>query len=307
MVVSCHDHVTFYSSENLKKWTKESEFGTCIGSHDGVWECPDLFPLKIQGTNKTKWILTVNSSGSLAEGRSTQYFIGNFNGQSFTVDDHKTRWLDDGADEYAGITWNHTGNRVIFIGWIDNWPSANKEIPSYIWRGAMTLPMELRQHTVNGTTAFVAKQPAEELKGLEHVLLKADPLKISSHGWDKDFPGDQLASSTIGFTARMNTANKLVVSLKNGLEQHVDIIYNKSLHRLTIDRSEANRAGFQAESNLIHSVDIPEDISSVPIQIFYDHSIIEVFFDDGRWHTTDLVFPGKLFNKLQINMTGEGV
>src|SRR5690606_1471968 len=50
MVVSCHDHIGFYSSRDLKHWTKESEFGHNEGSHGGVWECPDLFSLKINGS-----------------------------------------------------------------------------------------------------------------------------------------------------------------------------------------------------------------------------------------------------------------
>ncbi len=49
MTVSTKDRVTFYSSKDLKNWTKESEFGKEAGAHGGTWECPDLFPLEYNG------------------------------------------------------------------------------------------------------------------------------------------------------------------------------------------------------------------------------------------------------------------
>ncbi len=304
MVVSCHDHVAFYSSPNLKDWTHESDFGKNEGSHGGVWECPDLFPLKVNGTGEEKWILTVNSGGSPADGRSTQYFIGTFNGYSFTADDHKTRWLDDGADEYAGVTWSNTGNRTIFMGWIDNWPAANKNVPSYVWRGGMTLPMELHLIKLNDTTEFVTKGPVRELKKLEHSVLSLDHIKLSNGNWEKSFPGEQLASSVTELSCKMGKANLLTVSLENNLGEHVDIGYNKQTNRFFIDRTHAGKSDFRAESAPKHGVDIPEKLSDIKLTIFYDHSTLEVFMNDGRWLMTDLVFPLQLFNKIKVNIPG---
>jgi fructan beta-fructosidase len=58
MTLATLDHITFYSSPNLKDWTKESVFEKDVGAHGGVWECPDLFPLNYNG--ETIWILIVN-------------------------------------------------------------------------------------------------------------------------------------------------------------------------------------------------------------------------------------------------------
>lgn len=300
MVVSCHDHVSFYSSPDLKHWTKESEFGKQHGSHGGVWECPDLFPLKIQGSNKVKWILTVNCGGSPAGGGSTQYFIGNFNGRKFKADDNKTRWLDEGADEYAGVTWSNTGKRTIFIGWMNNWPSANKSIPSYIWRGGMTLPMELKLIKLNDSTEYLEKQPVNELEHIEHPVLSLDNISLSHGVWTKEFTNDELSSSVIKLKATLAHSSELRVSLQNDLNQHIDIIYNKSDGSLTIDRSHANRDGFSATSPLIHHFKMHKGLSTLEMTIFYDRSTVEVFFDKGRWLTTDLVFPTELFNQVSI-------
>ncbi|HEY6082761.1 MAG TPA: GH32 C-terminal domain-containing protein, partial [Chitinophagaceae bacterium] len=267
-------------------------------------ECPGLFPLKVNGGNERKWILTVNNGGSPAGSGGTQYFIGKFDGHAFIADDNKTRWLDGGADEYAGIIWNNTGDRTIFIGWMNNWPPANNNIPSYIWRGGMTLPMELSLQKVNDSTEFVIKQPVKELRRMEHTIFTSDHVKLSNGTWIKSFPGDRLSSSMIKLTAKMNNSQKLIVSLQNDLGQYVDIGYDKQHFQLVIDRTHAGKNNFHAESAPKHAVEIPGDLSTIELTIFYDRSTLEVFFDNGRWVTTDLVFPSKLYDQLKIEMPG---
>jgi sucrose-6-phosphate hydrolase SacC (GH32 family) len=78
--------IRFYSSPDLKQWTHLSDFGPA-GSTQGIWECPDLFPLEIQNGRGSRWALIVNvGSGAVAGGSGCQYFIGNFDGKEFTLD-----------------------------------------------------------------------------------------------------------------------------------------------------------------------------------------------------------------------------
>jgi fructan beta-fructosidase len=83
--------IAFYSSADLKHWTHQSDFGPA-GATGGVWECPDLFPLPVDGdAKKTKWVLAVNlNPGGIAGGSGAQYFVGDFNGKKFTADDDGT-------------------------------------------------------------------------------------------------------------------------------------------------------------------------------------------------------------------------
>ena len=80
--------VAFYSSKDLKEWTHLSDFGP-QGAVGGVWECPDLFPLPVDGkATKRKWVLVVSlNPGHLYGGSGTQYFVGDFDGATFTPDD----------------------------------------------------------------------------------------------------------------------------------------------------------------------------------------------------------------------------
>jgi len=87
MVFAAWDHVKLYGSPNLKDWKHLSDFGRDWGTHAGVWECPDLFPMNIEGTNEQKWVLLQSlNPGSPNGGSGTQYFVGDFDGTDFTVD-----------------------------------------------------------------------------------------------------------------------------------------------------------------------------------------------------------------------------
>ena len=103
MTLAVFDRVHFYSSPDLKNWTKESEFGENAEAHGGVWECPDLFPMKHEG--KEIWVLLVSMNpGGPNSGSATQYFIGDFDGKTFHPYSTETKWIDYGPDNYAGVT-----------------------------------------------------------------------------------------------------------------------------------------------------------------------------------------------------------
>lgn len=87
VALSAEHKIAFYGSKDLKHWTLLSEFGPA-GATGGVWECPDLFPLPVDGnTNQMKWVLIVNiNPGGPAGGSGTQYFVGDFDGQRFQLD-----------------------------------------------------------------------------------------------------------------------------------------------------------------------------------------------------------------------------
>ena len=81
VALAAEKKVSIYSSSNLKNWHHESDFGPA-GAASAVWECPDLFPLPLDGkSTQQKWVLTVSVSGK------TQYFVGAFDGTTFTSPD----------------------------------------------------------------------------------------------------------------------------------------------------------------------------------------------------------------------------
>ena len=84
--MEANDHqVHLYKSADLKSWTHLSVFGPA-NAVGGQWECPDLFPLAVDGDpDNVKWVLVVNlNPGAVAGGSGGQYFVGSFDGTTFT-------------------------------------------------------------------------------------------------------------------------------------------------------------------------------------------------------------------------------
>ena len=134
--------ISFYKSFDLVNWQHLSNFGPA-GAVDGIWECPDLFPLELEGNEV--WVLLVSLNPGGLYGSGTQYFVGDFDGQIFTprYSTKEPRWLDFGKDNYAGVTFNNEPNgKRIFIGWMANWLDV-KDHPETSWTTQMTVPRVL--------------------------------------------------------------------------------------------------------------------------------------------------------------------
>lgn len=164
LILAAGQEMRIYSSANLKDWTYESSFGKGYGCHEGVWECPDLFELPVEGKNYSKWVLVCNiNPGGPAGGSATQYFTGTFDGHKFTCDTKPdvTKWADYGKDNYAGVTFdNAPDGRRIMIGWMSNWQYAN-QAPTQQYRSANTIARDLYLYT-DGTTEYLALKPSVE-------------------------------------------------------------------------------------------------------------------------------------------------
>ncbi|OZB80984.1 MAG: glycosyl hydrolase family 32, partial [Microbacterium sp. 13-71-7] len=80
--------VVLYRSADLKAWTYLSDYGP-RGATGGVWECPDLFPLSVDGDpSEVRWVLLISlNPGGIAGGSGTQYVIGSFDGVRFLPDE----------------------------------------------------------------------------------------------------------------------------------------------------------------------------------------------------------------------------
>ncbi|MDR6416601.1 GH32 C-terminal domain-containing protein [Pseudarthrobacter sulfonivorans] len=124
--VEAQEHkVVLYKSDNLKDWTALSEFGPANAT-GGQWECPDLFPLAVDGDpNNVKWVMIVSiNPGGVAGGSAGQYFVGNFDGTTFTSETTKPAATLPAGTVLAGF------NDGTYNGWtVNNEPGNWKNGP----------------------------------------------------------------------------------------------------------------------------------------------------------------------------------
>ena len=306
------DHeMLFFTSPDLKNWTLQSSFGKGLGAQDGVWECPDLFRLPVDGTDKEKWVLICNiNPGGPFGGSGVQYFVGDWDGKKFTVDtdaDGKvpTKWLDHGKDNYALVSWSDTPDgRRTAIGWMSNWDYA-AEVPTSQYRSANTLPRELSLFTASDGQIYMANVPSPEVISLRDRLVtsvKNSSLNSKDKVYNLPAVNDGVCEFTVDFNAE--TADSIMMTLSNKAGEHVDMVYNPATHTLSFDRRNSGNVGFSDAFPVVTVAPTHETDGKVSLRVFIDRSSIELFGNEGRFSMTNLVFPTHPYTTLEIKSLG---
>ncbi len=299
------DHeMLIYTSPNLRDWTLRSAFGKGLGSQDGVWECPDLFKLKVDGTDQEKWMLICNiNPGGPFGGSATQYFIGDFDGHTFTPDTDTsgkvpTKWMDFGKDHYATVSWSDApGGRRTVIGWMSNWQYA-PEVPTVQFRSANTLPREVGLFRGNDGQLYASSKPSPEVDALRGgVAKKASKLVVATKAKTVEIP--ELCE--IDFEIVPGKASKVDFTLSNAKGEKTVMTYDVAARTLSFDRTQSGITDFSADFAATTAAPVFSENGTVALRIFIDRSSIEIFEKDGRFAMTNLVFPTEPYSKLSFS------
>ncbi|MEN0049420.1 MAG: glycoside hydrolase family 32 protein [Bacteroidota bacterium] len=294
MVFSANDRVKIYSSHNLKDWQFESDFGMEYGAR-ALWECPELFPITVEETGEEKWVMIVSVQSNAPNGGSgTQYFVGDFDGKTFTSDYPKERvlWLDWGKDNYAGVTFSdipEEDGRRILIGWMSNWQYA-QEVPTKEWRSAMTLPRTLELRNINGELKLCSS-PVKELQ-----QLRAKTIAIESNEATLDL-SKGLVELELAFDNEYE--NYIAFVLTNEEGERLQFGYDDRVNSYFVDRKYSSYSSFSEDfSSSTHYAERSREDQQINLHIFIDHSSIEIFADDGEMVMTETFFPSEKFDRL---------
>jgi len=309
MALAAQDRILFYSSPDLIRWTLESEFGENTGAHGGVWECPDLFPLEYEG--EEKWVLLVSiNPGGPHGGSATQYFVGEFDGNTFHNENPGTEalWIDHGKDNYAGVTWSdipEDDGRRIFMGWMSNWQYAN-QVPTDRWRNAMTLPRELLLD--KDEHAHVLRSvPVRETEMLREHQISLEPGPVSGRSGIGPDIGEGYPLYEIDLVFETDPAffeegNGFGFILEGSEEEQVAVTFDIKTSRVVIGRLDhSGETDFSEHFTGLHFA--PCQISEggeIRFHAFVDLSSIELFVDQGRAVMTELVFPDSGFQRILL-------
>ena len=283
--------VLVFSSGDLREWRYESTTGP-FGPEGVVWECPDLFPLDIDGDPlRRRWVLliSINPVGEDADpdGSSMTYLVGDFDGHRFTPDEsHGWRRLDHGRDFYAGVTFdNAPGGRRIMLGWMNNWRYA-ADTPTAPWRGAMSLPRELGLWTIDGRVRLVQTLP-HELATLDSA--RGETLLDGAHlDGTRPVPIGRHAVLDLEWAPR--GARRIGVDLLVGDGTATRLSYDLASGRLSLDRSNSGRVDVHPDFASSSRAYVPLRGGRLRLRVAVDGCLVEVFADDGAVTVSDQVF-----------------
>jgi fructan beta-fructosidase len=293
--------VKFYTSKNLKQWELMSSFGPA-GDTTGIWECPDLFEVPVQGEpKKTKWVLMLSPAPYM------QHFIGEFDGYTFKNDNpaDKIYRPDYGPDYYAAIVYNNlpAGQKPVSIGWINNWNYAT-EIPTTPWKSAMSLPRELSAVKINNEW-ILTQRVVESIKKLRGKESASKNIIVTA---TKEIPvKSQALEISIDFLPTKNSISG--VRLANGNGHYIEIGYDAARQIVYIDRSKSGDINFHPAFAKQSRYETPLATinGKISLHIFLDNSIVEVFANNGQAAMTAQLFPDRNSNGIELFSNGKKV
>ena len=304
MLLAVGQEMQIFSSSNLKDWAFESSFGEGQGAHGGVWECPDLFELPVDGTNEKKWVLLCNlNPGGPFGGSATQYFVGTFNGKEFVNESpSKTKWMDWGKDHYATVTWSDApDNRRIAIAWMSNWQYAN-DVPTSQYRSPNSVPRDLSLFTVDGET-YLQSAPSPELLKLRDISKKRS-FKVNGTRTIKDMIAGNEGAYEIELTIENQHADVIGFRLYNDKGEEVDMQYNMTEKKFSMDRRKSGDVGFNENFPMLTWTTIESGKDELKLRLFVDKSSVEAFGDGGRFVMTNQVFPSEPYTHIDFYSKG---
>lgn len=298
MILAVGQHMEIYSSVNLKEWKKESEFGAMQGAHGGVWECPDLVEIPVEGTREKKWVLICNlNPGGPFGGSAAQYFVGSFDGKKFVNESPtQTKWMDWGKDNYATVTWNNAPDgRCIALGWMSNWQYANN-VPTRQYRSANTLARDLTLYR-EGQELYLKSTPSVEVKKARGKKVSIPSFKVSEKHEMVNLFEEKQGAYEVEIVIQNTGASKIAFCLLNDKGEKVSMYYDLNRKQFVMDRSESGKVDFSKDFPAVTVAPVNVD-KELTLRLFVDRSSIEAFGEDGKFVMTNLVFPSQPYVKM---------
>lgn len=300
MILAGGQEMDIYSSKNLKDWKYESSFGAKQGAHGGVWECPDLVELPVEGTKEKKWVLICNiNPGGPFGGNAAQYFVGTFDGKKFVNESPtQTKWMDWGKDHYATVTFsNAPGGRCIALGWMSNW-QYQTVLPTLQYRGSNTIARDLTLYRQDGEL-LLRCTPSPEIEKARMQKVSVPSFKVSdSYDLASLLEGNDGAYE-IDMTIKNSGASKIMFTLSNDKGEKVNMYYDIMRKQFVMDRSESGKVDFSVDFPAVTVAPV-YDTDNIRLRLFVDRTSIEAFGEGGKFVMTNQVFPTEPYNKMSF-------
>ncbi len=301
MILAAGQEMEIYSSRNLKEWKKESSFGAKQGAHGGVWECPDLIELPVEGTDETRWVLICNiNPGGPFGGNAAQYFVGRFDGKKFVNESPtETKWMDWGKDHYATVTFNNAPDgRVIALGWMSNW-QYQTVLPTLQYRGANTIARDLSLYRNEDGELLMRCAPSPEIEAARIETREIPSFRVKDSYEISSLLDDNEGAYEIEMQLKNSGSSRIIITLSNDKGEKVHMHYDTARKQFVMERSESGQTDFSRDFPAMTVAPV-DDTDNITLRLFVDRSSIEAFGDGGKFVMTNRVFPSAPYNCLTL-------
>ncbi|KRL01727.1 GH32 C-terminal domain-containing protein [Liquorilactobacillus capillatus] len=302
LTVVSNQQALIYKSVDLLHWEYASSIQREKNVGLGVWECPALIPLTVEGTKTTKWVLAISiQQGSHATGSGMEYYVGNIdhNGQ-WTPESTQTManpmTMDYGEDFYAGIPFaNMSNNRNVMLAWQSNW-SYTGDAKTSPWYGNMTLPRELKLvKSSNTTDGYLLKNTViSEITHNEQAdRIAPDDSSITPRDTEQkiEYSGNQykLTADFSWDTKNPPTSVGFKLRASDDGKYYVLVGYDLTTKKFFVQRLNTGEAAMEAPRDKMNAI-VDTANGTIKLTVYVDETSVEAFANDGEKSITQNFF-----------------
>ncbi len=273
----------FYESSDLKSWSLLSEFGQ-KGDTSKIWECPSLVRVPVENSQESKWVLFISSGHRQKDYLAMQYFVGDFDGKSFVVQEQKeVLYVDEGKDYYAAIPYFNLPakhSKPVMIGWVNDW-EYGRDIPTGDVRGAFSFPRETSLYkTTEGYRLRQSPIVGKEWKTIEIT-------DKSVHGKLQEVP--KVYHLKVDY--RINPKKEFSLDIQKNGEEQTRIMYDPKTETLSFDRTKSGNVSFHPRFPSVEKLHVPMEKNKLVLDIYVDNTVVEIYANKGQGVLTNWIFP----------------
>ncbi len=272
-------HARLFVSDDLIHWTHAGNLGL-------ESECPDLYPLAVDGdSNSIKWVYVASGQwyvvGDLVKAENGRY--------TFVAEGERLPY--NGGDQvYATQSFYNDGTgagRRIAMSWIMD--SAGPELlPGKSWYGALTLPYEQTLCTVNGQL-LLCSAPVAELESLYgDTLLDLDEPTVEEAAAALEAHPCELYE--LSLVLRPAEDGLLTLTLCQGGRVSTTLIYDAATATLRVVRDKSSVKKGLPDTDMVQSLR-PRANGTAELRVIMDRTVLEVFGNGGEAALCGNIYP----------------
>ena len=318
----------FYSSPDLKTWTAQAM------QDDIITECPELYYLPVEGTDEYKYVLSEGGRwyqiGDFKEVDGVWTFVPDtMNGPTGDVPLRLN--MNYAPDAYAAQSFYKEDGRVVMVQWMSNWSYADNSTVRQPDGSKVTLEgiRKMLGEKHNGQFTLMAdlsvvrtpeglrlkQTPVAEYDQMKNLEVKDDIVLD-----DKSNPLEGIHSQQFQFEiefAPEKGTEKVVLEVLKNKDYQTTIWYDVNTGILHVDRSKS-MAAEQAPADHMqngtwfkfledYTAPVAMTNGKIKLKVFVDNYSVEVYAGNDTIVLTELVFPYKDADLLNLYAVGTPV
>jgi fructan beta-fructosidase len=183
---------------------------------------------------------------------------------------------------------------------MSNWNYAQL-VPTETWRGAMTVPRNLNLARI-GDEFYITSNPVVELNGIAGKQTAITKIVVNPEvNLSQQIKNFQLPAK-IDFEVPDAKSFSMIFSNEN--KEMLTVGYDETQKHFYINRKQSGETDFERSFSGEHIAPRISSAKNIRLTVVADVTSVELFADDGLSVMTEIFFPSKPYDQLQLQSQG---